>query len=204
MRSGVCVPMMALVLLLSGCGGTGETETVDMRQQYHDMAGCAMEAVVSCDQEGLQWEASLRCDYVPDGESTVEVLEPSSIAGVRAVLDESTWRLEYEDACLNAGTLGSEEISPAACLPRLMSALRDGWLLEENREEWGGVPCLRLTVDQSGLQDGKIVSTVWLRQEGGTPLRGEIAVDGEIILTADFTSFVFYDTINSTQQDGEA
>ena len=39
------------------------------------------------------------------------------------------------------------------------------------------------------------LSTVWLNLADGTPVRGEIAVDGEIILTADFTSFSFYDTI---------
>ena len=44
-------------------------------------------------------------------------------------------------------------------------------------------------------EDGKIVSTLWLRQDDGTPLRGEIAVEGEIILTADFTDFSFYDTL---------
>lgn len=189
--------MMALCLLLSGCGVTGEKETADLRDRYHDMIGCTMEAVVTCDQEGLEWEASLRCDYVSGGESTVEVLSPETIAGVKAVLDGDTWRLEYEDECLNAGTVSREEISPAACLPRLMSALRDGWLLEENEETWNEVSCLRLTVDQSGTQDGKIVSTVWLRRDDGTPLRGEIAVDGEIFLTAEFTSFTFYDTIEN-------
>lgn len=199
MRKWLCVPMMAL-FLLSGCGGTGETETASMRQPFHDMAGCVMEAEVSCDQEGLAWEASLRCDYVPGGESVVEVLSPETIAGVRAVITDTNWQLEYQGECLNAGTLSDQEISPAACLPRLMSALRDGWLLEENEEEWDGVPCLRITVDQSGLQDGKILSTVWLRLEGGTPLRGEIAVDGQIILTADFTNFSFYDTIAPESQ----
>ena len=99
-----------------------------------------MEAAVTCGQEGLEWSAVLRCEYVPGGESTVEVLEPASIAGIKAVLSDSDWRIEYEDACLNAGPLSSEEISPAACLPRLMSALRDGWLLEENEEEWGRRP----------------------------------------------------------------
>ena len=59
--------------------------------------------------------------------------------------------------------------------------------------------CFRLTVDQTGEQNGKILSTLWLRQEDGTPLRGEIAVDGEIILTADFTSFSFYDTIENQE-----
>ena len=204
MRLWKCVPMITLLLLLAACGGGGGGEeadaaAADLRNRYHDMAGCAMEAAVSCDQEGLAWEAELRCEYVPGGESTVEVLAPETIAGVRAVLTEPEWRLEYEGDSLNAGTLSSEEISPAACLPRLMSALRDGWLLEENEEDWNGVPCLRLTVDQSGVKDGKILSTLWLRRDEGTPLRGEIAVDGEIILTADFTSFTFYDTI---PQDG--
>lgn len=192
--------MMTLLLLLAACGGRGggekDVQAADLRDRYHDMAGCTMEAAVSCDQEGLAWEAELRCEYVPGGESTVEVLSPETIAGVKAVLNDTDWRLEYEDASLNAGTLSDEEISPAACLPRLMSALRDGWLLEENEEAWNGVPCLRLTVDQTGVKDGKILSTVWLNLADGTPVRGEIAVDGEIILTADFTSFSFYDTMS--------
>ncbi|MBD5148255.1 MAG: hypothetical protein HDT19_05690 [Oscillibacter sp.] len=192
----LCVPMMALILL-AGCGGTGEAaETADMRQPYHDMTACQMEALVSCGQEDLLWEAELSCQYVPGGETTVEVLSPETIAGVRAVLSDTDWRLEYQGDCLNAGTLSSQEISPAACLPRLMNALRDGWLLEENDEDWDGIPCRRITVDQSGLQDGKILSTVWLRLDSGAPIRGEIAVEGEIILTADFTSFSFCDTID--------
>ena len=199
MRRGKCVPMIALLLLLAACGGGGaeeKTTAADLRTRYHDMAGCTMEANISCDQEGLAWEVVLRCEYIPGGESTVEVLSPEAIAGVKAVLSDTDWRLEYQEDSLNAGALSAEEISPAACLPRLMNALRDGWLLEENEEAWNGVPCLRLTVDQTGVKDGKILSTLWLRlDEGGTPLRGEIAVDGEIILTADFTSFSFYDTI---------
>ena len=195
MRKGVCVPMIALCLLLTACGGTGEESANNLRDLYHDMAGCTMEATVTCDQEGLEWEAVLRCDYVPEGETVVEVLAPETIAGVKAVVSGSEWQLEYEGERLNTGAISREEISPALCLPRLMDALRDGWLLEENEESWNDIPCLRLCVDQTGLQDGKIVSTVWLRQEDGAPLRGEIAVDGEIILTAEFTSFAFYDTI---------
>ena len=163
------------------------------------MAGGVMVAVVSCTQDGAVWEATLRCDYVREGETTVEVLSPETIAGVKAVLSDGEAALEYEDQCLNAGTLSSQDISPMACLPQLMSALRDGWLLEENQEDWGETPCVRLRVDQTGAQDGKILSTLWLRQEDSVPLRGEIAVDGEIILTADFTSFSFYDTIDNQE-----
>ena len=191
---------MMTLLLLSACGRKSEQEAADLRDRYHDMAGCAMEAVVTCSQGDRQWQAELRCEYVPDGKTTVEVLSPETIAGVRAVLEGEELTLEYEDLCLDAGTLSSQSVSPMACLPRLMSALRDGWLLEENEERWNDVPCRRLLVDQSGVQNGKIVSAVWLRLDDGTPLRGEISVDGENILTAEFTSFAFYDTIEQQGQ----
>ncbi len=195
MRRWMCVPMMTLCLLLSGCG-TEREEAKDPRAAYQDMAGCTMEAVVTCDREGYEWTAGLRCDYTPGGEISVEITEPELLAGVRAVVTEENWRLEYQELCLDMGEVSAEEISPMVCLPRLMDALRSGWLLEENEETWAQVPCLRLTVDQTGENGGKIYSTLWLRQEDGTPLRGEIAVDGESILTAEFTNFSFCDTMN--------
>ncbi len=194
MRKIWCVPMILLCLLPVGCGA--EKEEADPREIYRLMAGCTMEAAVTCDDAGREWEALLRCDYVPGGESTVEILEPETLAGVRAAVTDGDWRLEYEDLCLDMGTLSTEEISPAVCLPRLMDALRSGWLLEENREDWKEEPCLRLTVDQTGQNGGKILSTLWLREADLAPVRGEISVDGEIILTAEFTDFTFCDTIN--------
>lgn len=194
MHRWICVPMITLCLL-TACGSGAET--VDVRAVYREMEGCTMEAVVTCDQAGAVWEATLSCTYDPEGESTVEVLAPETIAGIRAVLEPEELRLEYEDTCLNAGPVSAQAISPAACLPRLMSALRDGWLLEENTETWNEVVCRRLTMDQTGSGGRKILSTVWLREEDGTPLRGEIAVDGEIILTAEFTSFAFCDTMTT-------
>ncbi len=206
MRKWMCVPMMTLCLLLAGCaGGTGAGEEADaaaLRAPYANMAGCEMEAEIVWSEGDQEWRAEVRCEYVPDGETTVEVLSPETIAGVRAVVTGEDLKLEYEDLCLGAGTLSSQQVSPMACLPRLMSALRDGWLLEENREDWNEIPCVRLTVDQSGTQEGKILSTLWLNTADGTPVRGEIAVDDEIILTADFTGFSFYDTMKPVEQAG--
>ena len=206
MRKWMCVPMMTLCLLLVGCaGGTGAGEEADaaaLRAPYANMTGCEMEAEIVWSEGDQEWRAEVRCEYVPDGETTVEVLSTETIAGVRAVVTGEDLKLEYEDLCLGAGTLSSQQVSPMACLPRLMSALRDGWLLEENREDWNEIPCVRLTVDQSGSQDGKILSTLWLNTADGTPVRGEIAVDDEIILTADFTGFSFYDTMEPVEQAG--
>ena len=183
--------MIALALVLSGCGGDA-AQTDSLRTRYQDMDGCVMEARVSCDWAGTPWDALLRCTYLPGEGSVIEVLEPETIAGVKAVLDGETWCLAYEGDCLDAGGVSREEISPAACLPRLMDALREGWPLEENQEDWNGVPCLRLTVDQTGTRAEKVYTTVWIRLDSGIPLRGEISVDGETALTAAFTEFAFY------------
>ena len=197
MRKWLCVPMIALCLTLAACGaGDKENDGTSLRAAYREMSGCTMEAVVSCGPEDWLWQARLTCTYTPQGESCVEVLEPESIAGVRAKITGKDLQFEFEELCLNAGLLSQEEISPMVCLPRLMSALQNGWLLEENQEKWESVPCLRLTLDESGQQGGKILSTLWLREEDGLPLRGEIAVEGEIILTAEFTSFAFCDRIS--------
>ena len=165
---------------------------------YRNMAGCVMEAEVSCTQDGAAWEATLQCDYVPEGETTVEVLAPETIAGVKAVLSDGEVELVYEDQCLNAGNLSSQEVSPMACLPQLMSAA--GRVAAGG--ERGGLAGDVLLPSDGGPDrraEWEDPLHLWLRQEDGTPLRGEIAVDGEIILTADLRAFSFYDTIENQE-----
>lgn len=160
-----------------------------------------MEARVYCTQYGTPWEAVLKCRYDADGERVIEVVAPETIAGATVTLDGASRYLSADGKRINAGTVSEEALSPSDALPRLIDALRDGWLLEENAEEWNGVPCVRLAVDQTGAAGGKIVSTLWLRQSDATPLRGEIAVDGETVLTAEFTDFAFSD-IMTEETDG--
>ena len=76
MRIENCVPMIALCLLLCGCGKQTAEPAADLRSVYQEMSGCEMTAEVTCEQSGLEWSATLHGTYVPGGESTVEVLEP--------------------------------------------------------------------------------------------------------------------------------
>jgi len=200
-RRWICVPMMALCLLLTGCGGeTSQKQASAARKPYQDMTGCKMEAAVTCgtgSEDALTF--TLSCDYAPEGETTVEVLSPDTVAGVKAVLTGDQLKLQYEDLCLDAGTLSDEEVSPLMCPARLMSALRSGWLLEQNEEKVGEIPCLRLCMDQTTDSGEKILSTVWLQKDGNTPVCGEIAVGDEIIFHVEFTSFSFYDILQNNE-----
>ena len=118
MRRNACVPMILLLLLLTACGEAEKMDTGDrLREPFQSMTGCTMEAEISCAYENLLWTGQLHCDYVPDGECSVEVLAPQTIAGVRAALREDGWQLEYEDTVLAVHTLGESSLSPVTCLP---------------------------------------------------------------------------------------
>ena len=192
MRKGSCVPMMALCLLLMGCGAGEESTAEALRQPYREMTGCAMTAEVRLSgEDGTVGDFTLRCEYDPEGVTTVEVLAPETAAGVIAEIDGEDLTLRYRDLVLGAGTVSSEKLSPMECLPELMAAAREGWLLSESRETVGEEPCLRLTLDRTGEEGGKIVSTLYLREGDGIPVYGEIAVEGEVLLKAAFTDFTF-------------
>ena len=198
MRKLLCVPMMTLCLLLASCGTGEETTAQTLRQPYLDMEGCTMTAQIACARQDLAWEGTVACEYVPEGASTVEVLAPELIAGVKAVVEGETFSLSYEGEILNFVPLTEEELTPLNVLPRLMAALREGWLLEENREAWEETECIRLVVDQSGRE--KLITTCWLRLEDAAPLRSEIAAGEEVIFIVEFTDFSFCDMIHDQEE----
>ena len=202
MRKGSCVPMMALCLLLMGCGAGEESTAEALRQPYREMTGCAMTAEVRLSgEDGIVGDFTLRCGYDPEGVTTVEVLAPETAAGVIAEIDGEDLTLRYRDLVLGAGTVSSEKLSPMECLPELMAALREGWLLAESREEVEGEPCLRLELDRTGREGGKLVSTLYLREGDGVPVYGEIAVEGDVVLKAAFTDFTFGETCDTVKEN---
>ena len=190
--------ILVLCLLLSGCGGDTPDGANAYRTRYREARRCDMTATVRCAQYDAPWEAVLRCAYDPDGERVVEVISPDTIAGVKVILDGDKRQLQSDGRRLDAGRVSAEGISPADALPAMTDALRDGWLLEENEENYNDIPCVRMVLDETGTAGGKIFYTFWLRQSDGTPLRGEIAVGEETVMSADFTSFSFSDTMEET------
>lgn len=179
--------LLALALL-SGCGG-GTQEAETLLGRFAAVESCEMEAALSCEWETEQRRYVLHCLWQPEGESRVTVRQPEELAGLSAVFDGESCTLRFEDQVLDAGTPGGSGLSPAEALPRLMEALRTGWLLEESREEQNGEALLRLTLETE--EEGvKQYWTVWLRADG-TPAAAEVSVKEKLIFRGEFTSFSF-------------
>ncbi len=196
MRRFLCIPLVSLCVLLSGCS---EKETQYNTQQvldlYTQMTGATMEAEVVCQGDSLVSNFTLRCDYQAQGETMVEVLSPDTMAGVRGVLTGGEWVLEYEDKVFNVGALSSQAVSPLACIPLLMEGMRQGWVLEQSQETYQNTGCVRLSMDYDDQNFDDITVTVWLSMETGAPVGGEVLVEGQQILQVAFTFFEMYGTI---------
>ncbi len=177
------------LLLLAGCGGKGELQAEQLLQRYAAMESCTMEAVVKCEYAGELKEYTLHCDCVPAGESRVTVLAPAHLEGLSAVFEGESCSLCYEDYVLDAGTLGQSRLSPAEILPRLMDALRTGYLLEQGYESVNGEELLRLCMETEA-QGIDQYWTVWLREDGA-PAAAEVSEKNELIFRMEFTTFSF-------------
>lgn len=172
----LCLFILCLALLLSGCGGGRDAAE---RQQLADELNA---------RRDLRFTAALRAEY-PDktvrfrlayeedeGGCTVRVLEPEEIAGVSVHLGTDGAQLRFEELRLDAGPLDRYGLSPVSALPALTQALREGHLesawTEGDQSVWELIANDALTVQ------------VWL--DGDLrPRRAELISDGRVAVFLD-------------------
>ena len=83
----------------------------------------------------------------------------------------------------------STDVCPANCLPYLLDALSGGYLTEQNEEQIGDTPCLRLALDTVGRSGAPVQCAVWLDKVTLIPLYGEFSQNGQVVLTVKMLSF---------------
>lgn len=192
-KVSVCALMISL-LLLSACGvpisGSDEEKNAAqmLQEEYQMLTSCEMEGVLHCELNDETAEYTLHCSWSQDGTSTVEILQPEMLAGIRAELDGNGVRLSYEDVSLSAGVPDAETIAPVQVLPLVMNAIREGYLLEQGVDAVDGTDCLRLLFDTTGASGGKVDYAVWFGA-GHAPVRAEVLIGETVPYTVSFTAF---------------
>ena len=145
----------------------------------------------------ISFQAALRADY---GETvleyalqfsrsaegtTVEVLSPELIAGVKAHVDGESDTLEYDGLILETGDLTDDGLTPVSALPALVDSLQSGYFqklwLEDAGE--GQVVAVQLAVSDSCMQ------TVWMEEATLTPLYAELSCGDQTVLYCTITGW---------------
>ena len=181
MKKVLSLSFALLLFCLAACGqSAGREDFLALRAEW--LAGPrALTAAVSADYGARVCDFRLR--YEGDGErGTVTVLEPEEIEGVSAELGEGGLRLGCEGVLLETGALPAAE-SPLLALPKLVLALRQGFVTSTWRETLDGERTVCAAIDCSAAGDEmETVCTVWFTPEERRLRRAEISVDGAVQL----------------------
>ena len=167
----LCLCLLCLALLLSGCGHDRETER---REQYAEELSA---------QRDLQFTAKVRAEYPDktvsyrlsydeDSEGcTIRVLEPEEIGGVSVHLGADGAQMRFEEISLDTGPLDRYGLSPLSALPELTRALREGHL--ESHWSEGDLSVWELVADDH------LTVQVWLNEEL-VPQHAELISEGRV------------------------
>ncbi|MBR6120056.1 MAG: hypothetical protein IKQ04_07045 [Oscillospiraceae bacterium] len=175
------VPMMTLCLLCA-CGGKEQNPLrapMDFRAELLARGGCAFELAARSEAGDRLWELELACELDAEGNGSVTVLAPESIAGIRAVLEGGKGSLRYGELSLGLGKLPGTELAPAAAPGALVRAWARDWIASAGPEEEGLLVC---------YGDGPLTVRTCF-DAGGVPLRAELLVEGRTRFSAEIRKF---------------
>ena len=130
-----------------------------------------LEAEVVCHLEGESRSYTVQCSYDRGGDAVTTITTPEELAGISATVSGSDLTLTYDGTGLAAGPL--RDVCAANCLPLLLRAVSDGYILEQGKETIEGQPCLRLALDATLPSGEKVLCTGWFYGADLTPCYAE-------------------------------
>ena len=173
------------LFLLCACSASTKTDELGIRDYYAALPQAKYQ--VSIEREYPDRMDTYRVEYAyqKDGESTITVLEPKSIAGVKARLHAGKTELEFESTRLAAGSLEAGDATPLSCLPQLMRVWASGEVSGVEQETENGTKLLLLVWNQT-VEESEQSYRTWFSRETYAPVRAEIYKDGTRILRLTF------------------
>ncbi len=188
-RVGMCVPMIALLLALAACGGSGaggsraEQLAQDIRGEYLAMTACSAGLDVTADYGTRVYEYGIDLSWARDGETVLTLTAPETVAGLSARLSGGSSALEYDGVRVETGPLDESGLSPVDAVPVLLDCAQAGFLAECGLETVDGTEVLRVVSrDPEGTAGTGREISLWFAPDSHALLRGEIAQDGFTII----------------------
>jgi len=187
MRRSVLLPALMISLLLTGCGSAGAEERIEkQRDEFACAEQLCFTAEVTANLPETVFDCTLRCTASPE-EVTVEVLEPETIAGIKAHIRDGETALSYDDVRLSIGGIGTTGLHPLSAMPLLVQALQTGHVIRTWTEqgETGELIAADIFVDET------YELTLWFGGQTLTPAAAEFRKDGAVCISCKFLEFQF-------------
>ena len=172
--------LLALALLLSGCGHRDEARFDAFAEELRSRGDVVATAEVRAEQEDSTCTFTLRYAESTDGGCVVEVVEPELIRGVKARMNADGTKLVYDSVAVDTGDESGTELSPMGALPLLVRALRQGSVDSLWKE--GGELAVKL------IPEDDVDVTVLFDSEM-KPTYAEIAHEGKAVLFITIADF---------------
>ena len=158
---------------------------LEFRTQLLKSGECTFQMEVTADYETELFSFSGSCSCTEDGTRLV-LSAPEMLSGIRASLKNDDLQLVFDDVMVALEPLAEDRIAPLAAGGVFYESWKAGeLLLAENAEG-----LLRMTAEYR-VKGLPLRVDTWLQTDTLLPVRGQIAAEDTVILTADFTDFRF-------------
>lgn len=188
-RSLVCVLMITLCL-----GSCARTEVADTTAQiadfYAGLEHAVMQVTMKADFGDRAIPFVLQYAFVRDGDSTVEILAPEEVRGVKAVIAAGQSRLTYEDLILETGPLSGAGLTPVEALPAMLNAWQSAYVSSAGQEKLDDSPCIHV-VYKSTVSGVEIQQDAWFAADSFKPLKAETLAGGIRVIECVFDTVTF-------------
>lgn len=177
LRAGL---LCALCLLLCGCGKDAEAQVKAAQDRLNEAERLCFTAAVTADLGTERFSCTLEVGS-SETETTITVIEPEALSGVRARWTEDGAALEYEDLALSLGTILNGTTGPVEAMPMLCAILRGGHIIHAWTERDGETALLAADYYQTDEQTW----TVWFDANTLAPVHAALRESGRTTVSCE-------------------
>ena len=188
MKRGLIIVATVWILLLGEC-----RTAFDVSESVAETYQTDIEATVRVSTlTGVPCDYRLHC-VTNTTETATEILEPASVAGIKAIIESDTCRIEYEEILLDSMMLPVPGMTPADCFDQTIRGIRKEIPQRYSYEKRNEIECLCLTFSQevAGYQATRVV---WLDAKSLELLEGEYYLNHVMVMRMKVESFAFTNT----------
>ncbi len=189
-----------MLCFLQGCASA--PDETQLLQHFADLPAATFHTKILSDTDAARLEYELNYVYNRTDNDTLTITAPEILSGITATIagtQKADFTLQYGDTVLDTPSISKPGLTPLDCIPRLLYELRASVPVEVANTSADGVALTMLQYEDPAQEDG-VVRQIWVDTSQNIPVRAEVYVDGQRILSCDFSDWTALSAAPSPQQ----